>query len=84
MAFYLDTIEQVKGAEEGQINEYGQRTKQNSYESALTAFYTKLGNVANDLIEADATKNHYFMDIRIVDSKGGVLKKDKVGTHQAT
>ena len=82
MAFYLDKIEQVKGTEEGQINEYGSRTKQNTYESALTAFYTSLGNVANDLIEADPTKNHYFMDIRIVDSKGGVLKRDSVGTHQ--
>lgn len=82
MAYYIDKIEQVKGAEEGTINEYGSRTKQTSYESALTAFYTSLGNVANDLVEADPTKNHYFMDIRIVDSKGGVLKKDTVGTHQ--
>lgn len=84
MAFYLDKIEQVKGTEEGTINEYGSRTKQASYESALTAFYTSLGNVSNDLIEADASKNHYFMDIRIVDSKGGVLKRDSVGTHQNT
>ena len=83
MAFYLDKIEQVKGTEEGQINEYGSRTKQATYEAALTAFYTSLGNVANDLVETDSTKNHYFMDIRIVDSKGGVLKRDSVGTHQA-
>lgn len=82
MAYYIDKIEQVKGAEEGTINEYGSRTKQNTYDSALTAFYTSLGNVANDLVETDPTKNHYFMDIRIVDSKGGVLKKDTVGTHQ--
>lgn len=82
MAFYVDTIEQVKGAEEGAINEFGQRTKKAAYESALTNFYTKLGNVANDLIETDSTKNHYFMDIRIVDSKGGVVKRDSVGTHQ--
>ena len=82
MAFYLDKIEQVKGTEEGQINEYGSRVKQATYEAALTAFYTSLGNVANDLVEADPTKNHYFMDIRIVDSKGGVLKRDSVGTHQ--
>ena len=84
MAYYLDKIEQVKGAEEGTINEYGSRAKQSSYEAALTAFYTSLGNVANDLIEADSTKNHYFMDIRIVDSKGGVLKKDQLGTYQAS
>ncbi len=82
MAFYVDKIEQVKGAEEGQINEYGSRTKHNTYESALTAFYSSLGNVANDLVESDSTKSHYFMDIRIVDSKGGVVKRDSVGTHQ--
>lgn len=82
MAYYLDKIEQVKGAEEGVVNEYGSRTKQTSYESALTSFYTSLGNVANDLVEADPTKNHYFMDIRIVDGNGGVVKKDSVGTRQ--
>ncbi len=82
MAFYLDTIEQVKGSEAGQINEYGNRIKKATYEAALTAFYTSLGNVSNDLIETDSTKNHYFMDIRIVDSKGGVLKRDSVGTYQ--
>lgn len=84
MAYYLDKIEQVKGTEEGTINEYGSRTKQASYEAALTAFYTSLGNVANDLIEADSTKNHYFMDIRIVDGLGGVVKRDSLGTHQVS
>lgn len=83
MAFYIDTIEQVKGTEEAPINEYGKREKKASYEDALTAFYTKLGNVSNDLISADPTKSHYFMDIRIVDSKGGVVKKDQLGTYQA-
>ncbi len=84
MAYYLDKIEQVKGAEEGTINEYGSRVKQASYEAALTAFYTSLGNVANDLIEADSTKNHYFMDIRIVDGLGGVVKRDSLGTRQVS
>lgn len=84
MAYYLDKIEQVKGTEEGTINEYGSRTKQASYEAALTAFYTSLGNVANDLIEADSTKNHYFMDIRIVDGLGGVVKRDSLGTRQVS
>lgn len=84
MAYYLDKIEQVKGVEEGTINEYGSRAKQSSYEAALTAFYTSLGNVANDLIEADPTKNHYFMDIRIVDGFGGVVKRDSLGTRQVS
>lgn len=84
MAYYLDKIEQVKGAEEGTINEYGSRVKQSSYEAALTAFYTSLGNVANDLIETDQAKNHYFMDIRIVDGLGGVVKRDSLGTRQVS
>ena len=83
MAFYLDSIEQIKGTEEGTVAEYGKREKKNSYESALTAFYTALSNVSNDLItEETPNKNHYFMDLRIVDGKGGVVKKDAVGTHQ--
>ena len=82
MAFYIDTIEQVK-AENG-VNEYGKREKQNgTYEQALSAYYTKLSNVSNDIItEETPDKNHYFMDIRIVDSKGGVKKKDRVGSFQ--
>lgn len=82
MAFYIDTIEQVK-AEDG-VNEYGKREKQNgTYEQALSAYYTKLSNVSNDIITEDTPdKNHYFMDIRIVDSKGGVKKKDRVGSFQ--
>jgi hypothetical protein len=82
MAFYIDTIEQVK-AETG-VNEYGKREKQNgTYEQALSAYYTKLSNVSNDIItEETPDKNHYFMDIRIVDSKGGVKKKDRVGSFQ--
>ena len=82
MAFYIDTIEQVK-AETG-VNEYGKREKQNgTYEQALSAYYTKLSNVSNDIItEETPDKNHYFMDIRIVDSKGGAKKKDRVGSFQ--
>ena len=78
MRYYIDTIEQVKG-DEGAVNEYGKREIQNedkSYEEVLSAYYVKLGNVANDIGEG---KNHYYMDIKIIDSDGGVLKKDKVG-----
>lgn len=83
MAFYLDKIEQVVGTEEVPVNEYGTRTKKASYEAALVSFYTDLTNVSNDLhTEAEPTKKHYFMDIRIVDGKGGVVKKDAVGQYQ--
>ena len=79
MRYYIDTIEQVKTENEGEVNEYGKREiqpKTKTYEEILSAYYVKLGNVANDIGEG---KNHYYMDIKIVDSDGGVLKKDKVG-----
>ena len=78
MRYYIDTIEQVKG-DEGAVNEYGKREIQNedkSYEEVLSAYYVKLGNVANDIGEG---KNHYYMDIKITNSDGGIEKKDKVG-----
>ena len=79
MFYYIDTIEQVKGTEESPINEYGARTKEGAdFNAVLSKYYTKLANVSNDIGE---DKNHYYMDIRIVDSNGGVLKKDKVGQY---
>lgn len=83
MAYYVDKIEQVVGAEKAPIDEYGSRTKKGTYDEALTSFYTALMNVSNDIhTEDEPTKKHYFMDIRIVDGKGGVVKKDSVGMHQ--
>lgn len=79
MNYYIDTIEQVKGTEEGSINEYGARSKEGTdFNVVLSKYYTKLANVSNDIGEG---KNHYYMDIRIVDSNGGVVKKDKVGKY---
>ena len=77
MNYYIDTIEQVKGEEEGTVNEYGKRTKEGSdLNVVLSKFFKKLSDVSNDIGEG---KNHYFMDIRIVDSNGGVIKKDQLG-----
>ena len=76
MAYYIDTIEQTKG-EENAINEYGKREKWAlPYEQVLAKYYKKLSDVSADIGEG---KNHYYMDIRIVDTNGGVIKKDKVG-----
>ena len=78
MNYYIDTIEQTV-AEDGGINEYGARQKvTGDFETVvLPKFYKKLSDVS-----ADIGKKHYYMDIRIVDSDGGVIKKDKVGTRQ--
>lgn len=80
MIYYIDTIEQVKGSEEGTINEYGQRTKiGDSLHEAETKFYTKCANVSNDMVEDG--KNHYYMDIKIVNSEGKIEKKDTIGQY---
>lgn len=83
MIYYIDTIEQTKG-EEGAVNEYGKREQWKlSYEATLSKYFTKLANVSNDIItEETPDKSHYYMDIRIVDTTGGVLKKDVLGTRQ--
>lgn len=79
MIYYIDTIEQTKTEENG-VNEYGARQKWDlDYQQVLAKYYKKLSDVSADIGE---DKNHYYMDIRIVDSTGGVLKKDKVGTLQ--
>lgn len=76
MAYYIDTIEQTKG--ESGVNEYGKREQHKlTYEQVLSKYFKKLSDVSADIGEG---KNHYYMDIRIVDTTGGVLKKDTVGT----
>lgn len=80
MAYYVDTIEQVKG--ESGVNEYGKREKKGTFAEARTAFFQKLTNVSNDLVDDDPEKKHYFMDIRIVNSLGGIEKEDTLGTYK--
>ena len=74
MEYYLDTIEQIKGEEEGTYTEYGKREKKSTYQEALTAFYTKLMNVSN-------SASHVWLDIKIVNSEGGCEKKDSIGKY---
>ena len=75
MKFYIDTIEQVIG-NEGALSEYGSREKKNDEQAALTSFYQKLSNVA-----ADLNKGHTYMDIKITNSLGGIIKRDQVGAY---
>ena len=81
--YYIDTIEQTKDEETGKINEYGKREKWDlPLEQVQAKFYKKLSDVSADLITIDPSKNHYYMDIRITDTSGGVLQKDSVGKMQ--
>lgn len=74
MKYYLDTIEQIKGETEGTYTEYGKREIKADYNTALTAFYTKLMNVSN-------SASHVYLDIKIVSSEGGIVKKDSFGAY---
>ena len=83
MYYYIDTIEQTKGTEEGTINEYGKREQWKlPIEQVDAKYYKKLSDVSADLVTIDDSKKHYYMDIRIVDSTGGVIKKDVLGKRQ--
>ena len=91
MFYYIDTIEQVKPAENVtmNINEYGKREicklsdgSATPLDQVLSKFYKKLSDVSADLVTLSEGKKHYYMDIKIVNSDGGVEKKDKVGTRQ--
>ena len=73
MKYYVDSIEQVKAEES--YSEYGKRTKENSYESALSKFYQGLYNVST-------SKNHLYASLAIVDSTGKTLKVETIGTCQ--
>lgn len=81
--YYIDTIEQVKGTEEGTFSVYGKREQWKlPFEQVESKYFKKLSDVTADLVTIDDTKNHYFMDIRIVDYKGAVLEKKTVGQYQ--
>lgn len=82
MIYYIDTIEQVKGTEEGTINEYGNRQQWKlPMEQVLAKYYKKLSDVSADLVTISDDKNHYYMDIKIVNSLGGIEKKDVIGQY---
>ena len=73
MKYYIQTIEQVK-KEEGGYNEYGNTEKVNDESAAMSKFYKKLSDVSSSAA-------HQFMDIKVVNSLGGVVKKDSIGTY---
>ena len=81
MIYYIDTIEQTK--KDDKVNEYGKREQWKlTLHEVESKYFKKLSDVSNDLIEDDPSKNHYYMDIRIVDTTGGVIRKDTVGKMQ--
>ena len=84
MFYYIDTIEQVEAAEDfpWTVNEYGARSiyKDTTIDEVASKYYKKLSDVSADLKTISPEKKHYYMDIKIVNSDGGIEMKAKVGT----
>ncbi|MBO4735713.1 MAG: hypothetical protein J5614_04885 [Paludibacteraceae bacterium] len=74
MMYYNTTIEQI--IKDGELAEYGATEKVADLNSALSKYYKKLSDVS-----ADLGKNHTYMNIKIVNSYGVVVKEDTVGNY---
>lgn len=77
MKFYLLTIEQTHDANNNLV-EYGKSTQYETEKSATSAFYDKCAAVNKDLNPETA---HTYMDIKIMNSEGGIIKKDTLGKY---
>ena len=75
MKFYVITIEQVHS--ESGLSEYATKSDGMTEKQARTTFYDKLSAVNKDLSD----NGHTFMDIKIENSVGGVIKKDQLGEY---
>lgn len=75
MKYYVFAIEQLYSEEK--LVEYATSKQYETEKSAMSAFYDKLAAVNKDL----SANGHTFMDIKIVNSIGGVIKKDQIGAY---
>mgnify|MGYP007133776355 CR=1 FL=1 len=76
MKYYVFALEQT--LIDGEYNEYAPAVKKyNDYQSAETYFFTRLGEIAN-------STSHTFGMLKIVNSKGGLLKEDSTGEYVET
>lgn len=76
MSFYVFTIEQVRGESEGTYSEYAGTKKFSDEQAAEVHFYQRCAEVSNAL-----KTTHTYMDIKIVNSLGGIIKKDTIGSY---
>ncbi len=75
MKYYVFTIEQVKS--NNAWSEYATKSDAMTEKAAKSEFYDKCAAVNKDLSE----NGHAFMDIKIINSEGGVIKKDTLGKY---
>lgn len=74
MKYYIMTIEQYTAQGAEQKSEQSKVEKKSTYDSALSYFYNTLKTVADSAA-------HNFLDIKIVQSDGGIIKKDVYGAY---
>lgn len=73
MKFYVFAIEET--LIDGEYNEYSPAVKKyNDYKSAETYFFTRLGELAN-------SQSHVYAELKIINSRGGIVKKDSIGEY---
>lgn len=84
MFYYIDTIEQVDAAPDSgwTVNEYGARTiyKDKTIDEVRAIYFKKISDVSNDLKAIGEDKHHYYMDIKLINSAGGIEEKRQLGT----
>lgn len=74
MKYYIMTIEQYTAQGAEAKTEQSKVEKKNTLDSALGYFYDTLSTVAKSAA-------HNFLDIKIVQSDGGIVKKDVYGAY---
>ena len=74
MKYYIMTIEQYTAQGATAPTEQSKVEKKNTEDSALGYFYDTLSTVAKSAA-------HNFLDIKIIQSDGGIIKKDVYGAY---
>lgn len=73
MKYYVFAIEQTYI--EGEYNEYSPAVKKyNDFTSAQTYFFNRLAELAN-------SSSHVYAELKIINSVGGIVKKDSIGEY---
>lgn len=76
MKYYIITVEQVYN-ESGQLSEYATKSDGYSEKEATSKFFDKCAAINKDL----SPNGHAFAVIKIMNSIGGVIKEEKIGSY---
>lgn len=74
MSYYVLVIEQIE--KDGGVTEYANVKKYDDEQSAMVYFYTRCSEIANAI-----GKTHIFGHLKVMNSLGGVIKSDSIGSY---